>query len=62
MAKPVVGFLIEEESVKAVGALHATAKTLSDGSANPYHIAVWGPVNARLRLHLDGSPNPFFTR
>jgi hypothetical protein len=62
MAKPVVGFKIEEESIQAVGALHSAAKKLSDGTSNPYHIDIWGPVNSKMRLHLDGSPNPYFTR
>jgi hypothetical protein len=60
MAKPAVGFKIEEESVKAVGALHSAAKVLTDGTPNPYHIAVWGPSNPKVRLHLDGSPNPYY--
>jgi hypothetical protein len=61
MAKPAVGFLIEEESASAVGALHAsTAKTLSTGAANPYHVSVWGPTFPKNRLLLDQTPNPFF--
>jgi hypothetical protein len=61
MAKPVVGFKIEEESIQAVGALHsATAKLLSDGTPNPYHVATWGPTFPKFRLLLDQTPNPFF--
>lgn len=62
MAKPLVGFKIEEESIQAVGALHSTATKLSDGTPNPYHIAIWGPVNPKSRLHLDQTPNPYFSR
>ena len=61
-AKPAVGFKIEEESIQAFGALHATTKKLSDGTTNPYYIDVWGPVNPRLRLHFDGSANPYFAK
>jgi hypothetical protein len=61
MAAPKVGFKIEEESVQAVGALHAsTSKTLVDGTPNPYHVAVWGPTFPKSRLLLDQAPNPFF--
>jgi hypothetical protein len=60
VAKPVVGFKIEEESVQAAGALHSQATKLSDGTPNPYVITIWGPANPKVRLHLDGSANPFF--
>lgn len=60
MAKPQVGFRIDEETVQAGGALHTSVKTLSDGSTNLYHVSVWGPANPKSRLLLDGQPNPYF--
>ena len=61
--KPVVGFKIEEESTQAGGAIRPTVAKLSDGTANPYYVATWGPTHSKIVTLVDQlTPNPYFAR